>query len=73
MHKNRVNSDFDIAFREIDRSAFINSDQSHLVVGQSIPSTETLRQFFSILKLRGRSKVLHIGAGLGDEARLPSH
>ncbi|MCK5344522.1 MAG: hypothetical protein KAR20_14010, partial [Candidatus Heimdallarchaeota archaeon] len=65
MHKNRVNSDFDIAFREIDRSAFINSDQSHLVVGQSIPSTETLRQFFSILKLRGRSKVLHIGAGLG--------
>ena len=63
--KYKVDPRIESALAEIDRNAFITSEGAGLVVGRSIPSTETLRHIFSILTLPQSPKILQVGAGLG--------
>lgn len=68
-----VDPRIDQALNKVDRRAFVNCEQDGLVVGRSIPSTETLRHIFSVLKLTANPKILQIGVGLGYTSAVLSH
>ena len=70
----RVDPRIEQALNEVDRRAFVTCEQDGLVVGRSIPSTETLRHIFSVLKLPLKSpKILQIGVGLGYTCAVLAH
>ncbi|RLA45508.1 MAG: protein-L-isoaspartate(D-aspartate) O-methyltransferase [Gammaproteobacteria bacterium] len=62
---NKVDQRIEAALAEVDRNAFISSEEAGLVVGHSIPSTATLRHIFSVVEFPQNPTVLQIGAGLG--------
>lgn len=47
----RIDPRIEQALNEINRRAFVSCEREGLVVGRSIPSTETLRHIFSVLTL----------------------
>lgn len=64
---------FNKALEQVDRGAFVNSEQEGLVVGRSIPSAKTLQHIFSVLQLPPNPKVLQIGIGVGYTSAVLSH
>ena len=61
----KIDPRFEAALKAIDRQHFINCENGSLVAGQSIPTSEVLKQIFSVLTLPNHPRVLHVGAGLG--------
>jgi len=61
----KIDPRFETALEAIDRQHFINCENGSLVAGESIPTTEVLKQIFSVLTLPNHPRVLHVGAGLG--------
>jgi len=61
----RIDPRIEQALNEINRRAFVSCEREGLVVGRSIPSTETLRHIFSVLTLPQNPNVLQAGVGLG--------
>ncbi|WP_438952080.1 ATPase, T2SS/T4P/T4SS family [Porticoccus sp.] len=65
-HANRkIDPRFEAALEAVDRQHFISCEDGSLVAGKSIPTSETLKQIFSVLTLPDHPGVLHVGAGLG--------
>jgi len=61
-----VDQRIDRALQQIDRKAFIQSSESSMVSGRSIPSTEVVRTILSALVIPPTPpKILQIGTGLG--------
>jgi type IV pilus assembly protein PilB len=69
----RIDAHLEQAINEVDRRDFVNCEQEGLVVGRSIPSAETLRKIFSVLRLPPDPKILQIGVGLGYASAVLAH